>query len=540
VGKMSASSLQSKRRKVTPQEQQALQRVVPLDDWIQLDPDAVGLGSRRQPRNTLPIRSYGLVFLASLEVAVELGRLALVSIPHNQILYFNHWWVEESAGPNLANITGMINAETFRFPYELRDHDTICNLAMLIQVILESNKKRFVLDEDGRGGSMVPLTLKDIRDLIVQTFARSTEFMQQMTIASQQEESSLYKDEIRRGNKAEVKRLMRIIGQLQPQFNLQRDTIILDPRPLGRNRRAYDTVMPAPMFETLSRNLKATLWWKLPKDILYNHIAKHLSTSQRKNLRLMSVDAATHIRHFSRSMYFEVFTAQNHERMVKTVLNSDVIKLNITDFDGLEDWDAQQAAMPELLSPDMTEAFAKLHTLELSGEICADPEFYKFLSGVLLEKNCRLQCIRFKRCGWQGMYHIDTAECIRINQVLCDAIAGNTTVKEFDLTGPYLHSFDDHTKNIPLLKTWLEGIARRKDIEVFRYDSEFDNWRDAAADMRTPTEMVLPVLINNAESLREIRLTVRRNPKMDRFYEIFTDTPKNKSKTFSLIDATDD
>jgi hypothetical protein len=167
----------------------------------------------------------------------------------------------------------------------------------------------------------------------------------------------------------------------------------------------------------------------------------------------------------------------------------------------------------------------------LTGAVCADYRFYRFLSAVLLHKNCKLACIHFGRSIGP---HAICRESVALEHetMLRNALAKNTSVKEFHLSGPYI------VNGRPVLKPWLKGLMERDQSNIEILDI-YENYHFNIGDEfeLASTDNYINIVMKHLPTLRDIRFEMIKSDEMDEFYEKFIDKAENRSKAFTLVNS---
>jgi hypothetical protein len=473
--------------------------------FTNVDPSAIGLTDRRPPQNTLPISKFGLVTIGE-------EYLAVVSIPHNQILYvkYRSHGISTDARkilPKLSIVLGnnAAAADILTFNHHLRHPE---DTARLVQFLLEQ-KPDYSLD--------------GICDII----SSLSSYRPAHTNEVDERERQL--------NKAEYWKLISLI-QVQPQFDAARDSVRLSsPTVHDLDDKKLEYVLPPQAPQTAVMD---PVWANgdMPSQMVYHQLSKHVDWKRRTHWRTLSAQASRKIRMYKKRLPLALVTEENISLLERILGNTEVIVIEVQDIAAVDPgkWAVQKNAWRILMLPQLMNAFCQVGVLILTGAIAGDMQFYEFLSTLLAHAECKLKAIRFEGYIALATLREDAFQTGNLDKVqsyetmLTDAIAANRSVLEFDLDGPY-------RSRGSIMKTWLDGLARRTNIEIFKYDGIIDDF-NVNFKMHTPVQAIIAVLTSNLASLQliDLRLGFKKRSLLRAFYDKFMQDPKNSEKEFTI------
>jgi hypothetical protein len=458
---------QTKRLKTQDEATQSQSLISPL--LRMANPES--LTHRLPHQNTLPIQRYGLITIQSSSES-SVGHVAIVSIPHNQILYSYGGGVGLT-GPALPCIMGRDTSEVL---YHLgRNLKNEYNAFRLMQrLLLESNDS---------------VSLRQMREFIVSLEPNP------YSPTYQQDEK------VRKANKHEFKRLLNLVDQ-QPTFDPQRDSVtvkITGGPTYYRSAEWVVTLVPSNSPQTTDIIADANLP-VLPTDV-HQQISRHLADNENMSSYRLVCKSMAHRKKISRKwLRFHTFSTVPVDKLVYIISRTASVKLNLAeryfflvagDEDTKIEWDEQQMAWPILLSDEIVGAFATLTELVLEGHVSSDEQLFHFVSKVLRHPACKIRRIDVN-C------FLDQSVVVNPDATFVDALAKNRTVKEFILNGIY-------TDGRSLLKTWMDGIAQRDDLELFHNSTALYK-----QSYQTPSKVLINILQKNWETLKDIEVVVHR------------------------------
>jgi hypothetical protein len=244
------------------------------------------------------------------------------------------------------------------------------------------------------------------------------------------------------------------------------------------------------------------------------------------------------------AMPFHLFRSRDVVDLRRIISNADMVSLTFVspyEDSGRNLWTQQQMAWPIIMLPEMIACFAALGGLKLNKYGAADKHLYDFLYTVLLHPQCKIQRICFGPCfGWATLADSSAHDSApELEWKLTQAIALNKSVTEYDLNGPYVNGL------CSVVKPWLDGLACRTDLRLFRYSAWFDdceayNECHDLLTLRTPTSAVLRILKKNIRTLRIIDLYVFQDDAMDAFYKRMKEDTRNAFLNFLLDNMPND
>jgi hypothetical protein len=470
-------------------------------------PDGIDLTRRTSENPTFPIVRYGFVCQGYPRFHLSEESIAMVSIPHNQILFLPNGF--RSMNNLMPKIMGNNHAQTAAMDYHLKHYAHKYPLIRLMRVLLENYPDDQV--------SMLELW----------------NFIRKLDIRITGDESA---DKIRRANKRELKRMLKLVDQ-QPEFGIPDVLMLTDS---GHYPPEDWTIQPQTN-PLLPRHLP----FDLPTDVL-GEISRHTAVDRvsQNSLRMSCKRAWQSKKMRPKRLRFHAVNTMSAEELALVISHTESIRLELAmplplshneyswddgsvayREDAVDAWAEQQAAWPTLLSEPIISAFAQLEGLFLYGDIAADGHLHHFVARILTHPECNIKIMivsspvtyAFDRAHGPGfgktLWHIgkEDAEAHTYNQVLANAVANNRSVTDWELIGaysaytgrssewPYTRQGHD---NMAILKPWLDGLQHRSNLVSFKYNGDLHDHRDEY--YRAPSNVLLNIVTNSAETLRYI------------------------------------